>query len=539
MSALLGVPGLASATGPGYGGLVGTNLTGVSGTPLAAATGVFTTSGFPDLVNVRNTTNQVSVRLGNGNGTFGGASLYTTGAGPYAVVTGRLRTVNTNVDIVTVNRTANTIDVLLGNGDGTFAAPVPYANNGATSAPVALALGDVTGEGNVDIVVANGGTPGTVSIFLGNGDGTFVPPDATHVVATGAATAPLGVVLTNVFHATPSTVLDIVTADGNANTISVLQNNGAGSFTVASHPSAGAGTPNPVALAAADFNGDGFADIVTANFSNNGIGVLVNNGFGAFPSVTEMPSLGSVPSNPIAVATADLNNDSLLDIAVGNSNKGSGAQTAYGVFNGNGDGTFVGVQNITTQNSTSMSDLVVHDLDGDLKPDVFMVDGVGNRIGVSMNQTQLSLTFIGNTLHITPQARSAVIGGVVTFGKTLKYTIHYTTPDNQANVGWGIWGSGWHALVDPTVPATSRQDPQYLTVDMLATQGNAGKLACMAAGGSTAAYPVLCYRPPGVENWARTPVPPDTLKTRYFRIFALGSVSGWTGPSAAAAWDKP
>jgi hypothetical protein len=93
------------------------------------------------------------------------------GGSPTAIVTADLR--NDGIqDMVIGNPSAGTVSVLLGNGDGTFQPARSYATG---AGPVAVAVGDFNGDGKLDIVTANAGS-GTVSVLLGNGDGTFQAP---------------------------------------------------------------------------------------------------------------------------------------------------------------------------------------------------------------------------------------------------------------------------------------------------------------------------------------------------------------------------
>src|SRR5207247_1298633 len=73
------------------------------------------------------------------------------------------------LDIIVSNQNAGNVSVLLGNGDGTFQGHVDY---GAGSQPFSVATADVNGDGKPDIVCTNFGDS-TVSVLLGNGDGTF------------------------------------------------------------------------------------------------------------------------------------------------------------------------------------------------------------------------------------------------------------------------------------------------------------------------------------------------------------------------------
>ena len=102
---------------------------------------------------------------------FATAATYSTGAAPVSIAAGDFN-LDGKTDLVTANSTANTISVLLGNGDGTFGANTDYA---VGNQPVAVVVADFNNDGKPDIAVANQNS-NTVSILLGNGNGTFQPP---------------------------------------------------------------------------------------------------------------------------------------------------------------------------------------------------------------------------------------------------------------------------------------------------------------------------------------------------------------------------
>ena len=116
------------------------------------------------------------------DGTFSLASTSTVGSDPYSIASAALRGTGHPLDLVTANEGSNTISVLLGNGNGTFQPPVNYT---VGSEPIAVAIGDLNGDGVLDIAVANYGA-NTISILFGNGDGTFQTP-VTYTVGTNPA----------------------------------------------------------------------------------------------------------------------------------------------------------------------------------------------------------------------------------------------------------------------------------------------------------------------------------------------------------------
>src|ERR1019366_2828450 len=170
----------------------------------------------------------------------------------------------------------------------------PAANAGAqmTLHPVSVAVGDFNGDGKADMVVLDQGT-GSVSIFLGNGNGTFqtaVNYDAGYLGGLGSV--PTAVVVGD-FNGDGRA--DLAVANYN-NHVSVLLGNGDGTFQAPLNYSAGS---NPNSIAVADFNLDGKVDLVLADLAN--AIVLLGNGNGTFqPALTY-----AAGSQPASVAVGD------------------------------------------------------------------------------------------------------------------------------------------------------------------------------------------------------------------------------------------
>src|SRR5262249_25521752 len=192
--------------------------------PSFAAVGDFNGDGKADVLvaNSPNTTTAGSLRLllGNGDGTFQTTPNYATGSGPGSMAWGDVNG-DGKIDLITANSQSGNVSVLLGNGDGTFQTPVNYL---AGVGPGAVRLGDFNVDGKLDIVVTNAGANGvqgsTVSVLLGNGNGTF---QAANTFAVG--TVPLGLAVGD-FNGDGK--LDIATANLNSNNVSVLLGNGDG-----------------------------------------------------------------------------------------------------------------------------------------------------------------------------------------------------------------------------------------------------------------------------------------------------------------------
>ena len=111
---------------------------------------------------------------------------FLVGQGPSAVATADLNA-DGKLDLVTSNEFSNSVSVLLGNGDGTFQPAVSYP---VGANPIAVSIGDFTGGGKLDIFTVNSNS--SVSVLLGNGDGTFQSQVATNIVTNQLSDVTVG-----------------------------------------------------------------------------------------------------------------------------------------------------------------------------------------------------------------------------------------------------------------------------------------------------------------------------------------------------------
>jgi hypothetical protein len=238
-----------------------------------------------------------------------------------------------NLDIVEAGGSTGVgITVLLGTGHGVYGSPITtavgcgQANRGGVNN---LALGDVTGDGKVDVVatVANsgGGCPNNeVAVLAGTGKGKFKKPV---YYSTGTTQQSYVGPLAN-FRG--KGLLDIVLSNADGS-LSILLNKGKGTYGAA-NVIAGASGTEAGNIVIGDFNGDGKLDIAITNYSGTAVNVLLGNGDGTFQAPIITPS----PINPVGIAAGDFNGDGKLDLALSSWNSGG----AFTIFTGNGNGTF-------------------------------------------------------------------------------------------------------------------------------------------------------------------------------------------------------
>jgi hypothetical protein len=261
--------------------------------PRSVAIGDFNGDGKPDLAVANGTSpGTVSILLGNGDGTFQPPVGYETGNISSSVAVGDFNN-DGKLDLAVSNYSSDTVSVLLGNGDGTFQTHLDYATGyGPQSVAVKDFNGD--GKLDLAVVNYYGENsdyqgPGSVSTLLGQGDGTF----GGHIdYQTGAGSVSIAIGDFNGDGIPDLAVANACGRDNlclgrTPGTVSILLGVGNGTFQSQVDYWAGYDT---LSVAVADFNGDGKLDLTVANLFDSTIGVLPGNGDGTFQKQTAFPA---------------------------------------------------------------------------------------------------------------------------------------------------------------------------------------------------------------------------------------------------------
>jgi hypothetical protein len=270
--------------------------------PWGVVSGDFNGDGRPDLAVANHGSgtpgtfgNAVNVLLGNAGGTFQSAVSYACGVGPTNLLTADLNR-DGKLDLITGNLESNSFSVLLGNGNGTFQAAVDRA---VSNRPTSLITADFNHDGNLDVALTVGSA---VSVFLGNGTGGL-GAGTDYPIAGGSQYLAFG-------DFNRDGKLDVIASSVQIQSVSVLLGNGDGTFQTMINSATGSNT-QPAALVVGDYNRDGKADVAVAFFAPPSINIMLGNGDGSFAA----PSYKSKSVNtPVDLKAGDFDGDGKLDL---------------------------------------------------------------------------------------------------------------------------------------------------------------------------------------------------------------------------------
>lgn len=408
----------------------------VAANPRAIAINDLNADGRPDLVtaNASLTSNNVSVLLGTGVGTFGQTTNFSVGANssPYSIAINDLSG-DGKPDLVTANYyqfSNGTVSVLLGNGEGTFVTPTNFDVGGLH--PHSIAIDDINTDGKLDIVtVVDMNNAALTSVLLGDGLGSFAPA-ITSPVGFSGGTAPISIGLQDL---NADGKPDLATANYSLNTVSVLLGTGTGSFFGFPNNFSVYASPNSVAVD--DLNNDGKLDFATADYTSNAVSVLLGNGAGLFGAYNNY----GAGANPSSVAIGGIDGDGKADIVT--TNVGS---NNISLLMGNGTGSFGGATNSSVGNAPQS--VAIFDLNGDGRSDVATSNSISNSVSVLLNQPVIGVNSYGFGTSGCAGAHALSGINIPKIGNT-NFTLKCTKAPVNSLGGWFITDSQDLAGSDP------------------------------------------------------------------------------------------
>ncbi len=347
---------------------------------VALASGDFNGDGKPDLAVVNTCINgecrngSVTIELNQGDGTFATTATYDTDVSAEAIAGGDLND-DGKIDLVVTNGSTNSISVFLGNSDGTFTPGVAVKLHNRVE-PSGITLADMNGDGTLDLVVAENVTS-QVAISLGNGDGTFKPAHAFDAGGLASAVA-VGDFNGDGKMDVSATVFSADSGqDGN---IAVLLGNGDGTLGAASLIPMGA---MPAAIIARDADGDGKLDLAAISEDGNGLTTLRGNGDGTFAAGVSY----TVGSQPSALAEGTFGNSRALLTA----DSAGGTVT---ILRESKPGKVRASRSFTT--GSGPGHLVLDDFNHDGVTDAAVTNGIGQTVSILLGQADGTLAPAGD-----------------------------------------------------------------------------------------------------------------------------------------------
>ena len=315
------------------------------------------------------------------------APTYPVGKSPAAIV---IRDFNGDgiPDVVAANSGDNTLSLLLGNGDGTFK-PATSIAVGVT--PVTLVAADFNGDGHLDLAVGNQGSPAnnsntgaSIQVLLGDGHGGFTIK-ATYPMAAWAAPAE---VVTGDFNKDGKLDLYFASAAWNSSQGHWwMVGNGDGTFQAQTNAFGCAG----FGLSVGDFNGDGISKVASAEAAPNDVCVAIYTPSSGTWSRTRVV----VRAYPASTAIADFNGDGKLDLVVASYTLPSGSPNTVSVTMGNGDLTFGSATTYTVatpntpvsfSQNAPVPTVTSGDFSGDGKLDIAIANPGSDNVSILVNR---------------------------------------------------------------------------------------------------------------------------------------------------------
>lgn len=279
--------------------------------PRALALDDFNGDSLVDIAVACSGSDQIAIFFGLPNGSLGAGQRYAVHRTPVSIASGDLNG-DQKPDLIIALRN-DKLKIMFGQGDGTFREGAQYEHG---DTPTSLALADFDRDGKLDLAVSNGGPMSSaVSIWMGNGDGTFREPTD---YKTGKR--PLVVTFADFNN---DRVTDLLVINGEMDTFTTFLGNGDGTFQQGKESGADAG---PVYGLARDFDGDHITDVAIVNVQSNDLSILYGRGDGTF---RYPPMNYRTRGGPFAVATLNLTTKSAEEPALVTVNNGAGSISIF------------------------------------------------------------------------------------------------------------------------------------------------------------------------------------------------------------------
>jgi len=391
----------------------------VKGVPQSVTAVDVNGDGKVDLISADGNADTLTVMTNNGNGTFTFSAKLGVGVWPISITTADVNG-DEKMDLICANDDfPGTLTVLTNNGNGTFTLSERLD---VGPGPASVVAADVDGDGNMDLICANS-FDNTLTVLTNNGDGTFGFWD---MLGGGCTAIQVGaVVAADVNGDGKPDLVSVNPACSALSTLTVWTNTGVGTFTLSESPRVGI---LPASVAAADVNGDGSVDLISADWGQSTLTVLTNTGDGTFTFSARL----QVGSDPWSVVAADVNGDGKPDLICANLNE------KLMVLTNNGTGTFT--RSAILGVGSHPGCVVAADVNGDGKLDVISANTIDESITVFLNSPARPLLGIRPTVSNTAVVSwSAAVPGYVLQQSSILDTNRWATATNSVNKVSGIY----------------------------------------------------------------------------------------------------